>query len=342
MESSETSKRLVGALLLALLTTLVILFVVLGNRTFSRGYVLYVDFEQIGTLKEGADVRISGKRVGRVMAIRQAIGQDEAPLVARTRVHLWIEKDQGRFILQNSIFYINARGVIGERTVEVGPFSGEPLPSARPGEVFRGVDAPMMDRLIQQSYANLTTTLAVVHELEPDLRDFWRALSELRQHLDQTAPTATLARLQGGLEENLSEGKLLWATLREGTRELSLIKGVARRIEELTGREDVRRTVDRAGVTLQPFDELLQLVGPEQRHHLGQAWDKIILAARLGETAFSDVRSLLALVEQGRGTLGRFLSDPDIVDEIKETHRILKESPWRALGKPPQNKAPRR
>ena len=55
--------------------------------------------------------------------------------------------------------------------------------------------------------------------------------------------------------------------------------------------------------------------------------------SELGQRASTDVKALIWLYENGRGTLGGFNRDIQIFDELKEMHRILKRESWRVIIK---------
>jgi hypothetical protein len=55
--------------------------------------------------------------------------------------------------------------------------------------------------------------------------------------------------------------------------------------------------------------------------------------SELGQRANADIKALIWLYENGRGTLGGFNRDIQIFDELKEMHRILKRESWRVIIK---------
>jgi ABC-type transporter Mla subunit MlaD len=343
MLSSSRTNFIVGTIMLLVLAGLVGGLLLLGNRTFSAGYVISVDFNSLGNLKEGADVRISHLRVGRVLVIRQAVGVTETPLGAQTRVQLWIERDLGRFIYRNSIFYINARGVIGERYLEVGPPTGDPAAPATAGDVFRGTDPPALDRFVQYSYINLTTMLDVMHTLSPLVVQLTRARERLQTFFEQTIPPGQLAHLQQGIPETLQEAQALYSDLLTGTDDLRLWRRVSTDLDSLfqTDQSQSQPLGQHIAQISQQVEELQSLLSPADRRRLTRAMNQFQQAARDGVSLATVVRVMVERVQQGHGTLGRLLTDPTLIDEIKEAHRLLKESPWRALAQPPQDHAPR-
>jgi ABC-type transporter Mla subunit MlaD len=341
VESSPRERLIVGAIILLLIGTAVVLLVAMGGRSLAAGYVVLVDFDRVDSLKEGAEVRISGRRVGRLLAIRNGVVPGEPPLEARVRAQLWIESAYGRDVRRSSVVYINARGVIGERYLEVGPGDGEPGPAAEPGHVFRGVDAPLMDRLIHESYSNLRAMSALTRELAPELRELLHAADQVRSHLDQIARPGQVDGIVREAHRAYGEGRRLWDDLvaSDGQRTL---RRLSTQLEAIGGRgAELRRAGDSLRRLDARLDELAGLLPPDRRARLERALRALRLAAVQMERLLADARAVAAHVRAGRGTVGRFLSDLEINDDLKDTHRILKESPWRALAKPPRPLAPR-
>jgi len=332
----------VGLAMQLLLVALVLAIVALGNRTWSRGFVIYVDFDRLDNLKEGAEVRISGQAVGRVLAIGSGAVAGEPPRRAALRTRLWIERDLASLVRRSSVFYLSAKGVIGERYLEVGPSAGEPLAPVEGGEVYRGVDPPMLDRLIQKGYANLRATLAIMHELRPEPRELGEAIEKVRGRLSAIAQPERLRRLRDGLEATVAEAQGLIATLRVGTDGGRLPRKILRDLEAVGRRRAAFESTGRKLAALQDKgEELAALLSPAERERVARSLERLQRAAAHASAVAHVAEKLARRVERGRGTVGRFLTDTGLHDEIKEAHRVLKESPWRAIARPPRESAPR-
>jgi len=334
---------LTGLALELLLAGVVVTIIALGNRTLARGFVVYADFDRVDALKEGAHVRLSGMVIGRVLAIRQGVGPGEPRALARNRVNLWLLQAHAHHVRQSSLIYINSNGPIGERYVEIGPSPGEPLPAAPAGHLFRGADAPQMDRLIQNSYDSIHAFLAAARELGPDVTDLILAGDEVRALLAEVAPGDRLPRVQASAKVALEEARGLVATLRAGTDDLKAPLRLLGKLGALGERDGERlRALSARLDTLQEnLAPLLEALGPAEQAQATSALAKLRHAFGDGQEAFALVTALLGRLEKGRGTLGRLMTDPTLNDEVKEVHRILKEGPWRAIAKPPRDHAPR-
>ena len=82
-------------------------------------------------------------------------------------------------------------------------------------------------------------------------------------------------------------------------------------------------------------------ISPAQRRRLDSAMARLGGVATRGQKLAAGLDALAGRVKKGKGSAGRLLFDRELVDEIKQTHRVLKESPWRVLARPPKNRAPR-
>lgn len=329
-----TSRRLQLAVGGVISTSLVVGLVALGNRPLGRGFVAHVDFDYVDALQEGADVRISALRVGRVLSVRHGVNvtAGEPPLAGSVRVDVWLHRDLAHLVRKSSVFYVNSKGVIGERYLEVGPPPGAsaPVPALAQGDVVRGVDFPKLDRMLQFGFENLRAMIGLAAELRPEIHALGRGTARLRERLRQDLPDSRLDALLGNLDATLDDARALQVELeRAGGLALARRAGSA-----------VLRAVDRsrAGlVSLRPV-HLPGEIPVEWGEELGKAVGRLAAALEQARNVGDRARRLLALVRGGKGTVGRILADPELADEIKETHRILKNNPWKALGRPPRRR----
>jgi ABC-type transporter Mla subunit MlaD len=294
----STAALLVGAAMLLLCAVLVATLLLLGGRTLARGDVLHVSFGRIGSLKEGAEVRISGLRIGRVLAVRHVPSAGGAG--GKVLLDLWIERDHARLVRRNSVLYIGARGAIGEMHLEVGFPRGEPGPPAREGDLLEGEDPPQLDRMIQYGYENLGMTLALARELSPELRALGAAIDRFAAHLEGIAPPERLRDL--------------------AARGAARARGGA-----------VRARVEAIAAWMSEIGELVS----SSSERAAAAGERLRGSVRDAAEIVGGLEALRDLVLDGRGSLGRMIADPKLVDEVKEAHRLLKEAPWRVLSRPP-------
>ena len=140
----------VGLLILLALVILGGFIFVLGDFSMAKGFELNVTFSQSGDLATGAAVRIAGIKVGKVqkLTFKPEAAQDEKT-GKRPVIHLTLKIDETAraLVRSDSVFYITARGVLGEKYV--GVTSGSPAQAeAKDGQLFLGQDPPQTDLVV--------------------------------------------------------------------------------------------------------------------------------------------------------------------------------------------------
>ena len=109
----------VGIFVLAGLACLAYLAIHLGKmEVVGSGYKVYVTFDNISGLKNGAAVEIAGVDVGRVESI-QLSPNDRAAVTLRLEPGLKLHED--------AIASIRTKGIIGDKFVKLSPGSSEKL-----------------------------------------------------------------------------------------------------------------------------------------------------------------------------------------------------------------------
>jgi phospholipid/cholesterol/gamma-HCH transport system substrate-binding protein len=100
------------------------IFLLFGEfKFFSRGYNIFVSFNFTNGLEENAPVRLAGVNVGNVDDVQMVYDQKGT---LHVMVRLWIREDIR--LREDSRFYINTLGLLGEKYVEISPGSiAQPL-----------------------------------------------------------------------------------------------------------------------------------------------------------------------------------------------------------------------
>ncbi len=104
-----------------------------------------------GGVEVGSPVRVSGVKVGKVEKIEflPTASQGEEP--ASLRLLISVSQKASPTVREDSKFYVNMAGIIGERYVEISPGSSD-KPQLADGAEVRGVDPPRIDQLLSQGY----------------------------------------------------------------------------------------------------------------------------------------------------------------------------------------------
>lgn len=153
---------------------------------FANENSLYVGYNFAGGIEVGSPVRVMGIKVGKVTEIKfdpsmKAPNGDEVKL----RLKISINKDAWPTVRQDSRFFINLAGVIGEKFLEVTPGSNS-APELTPGAFLRGEDPPRIDQLISQSYGLAGKILDMVEKNEGSVIDTIDKMNALVTNLNKT------------------------------------------------------------------------------------------------------------------------------------------------------------
>lgn len=310
---------------LALAVTLVL---VLQGRHLRPGIRVKVEFEHLGPLAPGTPIRISGKQVGTVDGIRLA-----APRVV---LDCWIERRHAWMVRRNSEVFVNQPSVLGEAYLEVGPPRGEePGPPIADGDTLRGVDPPRIDRLLQKSYENLLAVSDLLRNGLPEARELGAALDELGRTLDALEPEpGAYVRTGRAVAAVLDEVESFSAALSGSGTSAADVAAAAARVEQTlsrAGRElaGIRARLD---VLLERLSSLTARVGPDRLARLELALARARDLAAQAERISGEAAALATQVVQGRGTIGAFLGDTELFDDVKAMMKLMKSQPWRTIG----------
>ncbi|MBX3251886.1 MAG: MCE family protein [Myxococcales bacterium] len=323
----------VGLLVLAALVLLGGFIFILGGYELGKQYELFVDFDNPGNLKPGAPVTVAGIQVGRVGDLEYRGGRlDERtgrrPLV-RARVR--IDENVRDTIHEDALFYIASQSILGESMISISP--GDPeRPALEPGAIVQGIDPPRLDLAFAMAFELLEGLTRTLRDNREELVGALRSAANLIRQLDALLEQndgridRMLANLERATEQTnevlegasgIVNGPRTERTLRNVDRTLA---AVAADIEPLM--RDFRSAAERG-------NEALGAVGPEQRQ---QIQDAIRRTARLTEEAnatLADARAIVGHIRQGRGTIGSFVMDEAIYDDVQEMLRDLKHNPWK-------------
>ncbi len=308
----------------------------------------FVDFGYTGPLQVGAPVRISGVSIGKVAQIRfiresekpthadhPGLGQTLPPLV---RVRLSIDHDVHAGLRGDLKVYVAMQGFIGESYVEVSP--GTDMAALGSEAVVRGVDAPRLHVLMLQAGYALDIITKLLQQFLPD-----ETLSA-----DGIAPADNGARANDlfGAITDLVKGQTpkISALLDEHLALAGDLRVVVKRVREATEngqlnelldngnavavvlRRELPHILDRTQASLDDLQTLTsQLKGPAAQSP--EIVGRINELTKQMQGTLADVQAMVHNVRRGDGTVGGFLNDPQIYDDVKELMRDLRRNPWK-------------
>jgi phospholipid/cholesterol/gamma-HCH transport system substrate-binding protein len=153
---------------------------------FSNSNTLNVMYNYAGGIEEGSPVRVMGIKVGKVKKIEfDPNYKSEKGEEVKLKVIIQIEKKAWSSIRQDSRYYINLAGVIGEKFLEISPGSLD-SPELKVDGVVRGEDPPRIDQLISQSYGLAGRILNMVDKNEVSVTNIVGQLDHLLNNFNKT------------------------------------------------------------------------------------------------------------------------------------------------------------
>jgi phospholipid/cholesterol/gamma-HCH transport system substrate-binding protein len=184
-ERRELQKKqlLVGTLLSGSLLLACLFAYWMGVFSFGPSRDVVVTYNFAGGIERGSPVRLAGIRVGRVSDVRFT-GEPDGQL----ELVLSVDKQAFRSMTDDTRFFINLAGLIGERYVEVVPGKGSPL---KGGARLRGEDPPRVDQLLSQGYGIFGDLRGFFDENKGDLKQMLQSLSELTKNLNTLVANAS-------------------------------------------------------------------------------------------------------------------------------------------------------
>lgn len=153
---------------------------------FSKTQELLLGYNFAGGIEIGSPVRVMGINVGKVTEIKfDPEMKDPKGEEVKLRIKVSIDKEAWPTVREDSKFFINLAGVIGEKFIEVTPGS---VASAMltPGQFLRGEDPPRIDQLISQSYGLAGKILDMVERNEGSVTDTLDKMNNLVTNLNKT------------------------------------------------------------------------------------------------------------------------------------------------------------
>lgn len=162
------------------------------------GFPINLRFNYVGGLQNGSPVRLAGVTVGKIEKVEflrtpEKIEGGEVNLAVKIRVKKRVSEN----IREDSKFFINMSGIIGDRYLEITPGSSKSPPIKR-GEIVRGIDPPRIDQLLSQGYGVFGRLMEFIDDNEKTLisvvDNLTQFLSKLNKQLGKS-DEADLAKL---------------------------------------------------------------------------------------------------------------------------------------------------
>ena len=326
----------VGAfVLVGLAVTGAVIYTIGQERRVFNGKVEFkASFPDVQGLKPGAPVRLSGVDIGTVKAVEHGPN----PKDDRLYVRLEIVKDEAMRIREDSVAKVANKGLLGDKMLEVTP--------GTPGRA----QLPPGSTVLSEDPTDYTNMLSQLGEIA-------RKAEGVMTNLEKTTSTFAEEKTRKDMQESLHSMTIILngvATGKGYAGRLLNDPAEADRISQTIARLD--GTVSKLNTALDGFNVAVDRVnrGPGFAHSIlyqddmgksvasiGNAADEVSTSLRgirdgnglarsmlyggpgqekMGEnlTAMSaDLRTIVANVKAGKGTVGALLVDPSVYEDMK-------------------------
>ncbi len=331
-----------GAATLVSLVAAVGFALLASDRTLGESFRLNIMVHTPGPLRTGAEVRMAGRQIGEIVAIRGTgfihpagpKGADADPPTVELEAR--VLRSWQPYLYKNATYFASTPNVLTEAVLEVGPPARgvEPGPPVKDGDKVLGADPPDIDRFLQTIYLNLSALRTLSRDLGPDWDDFRGAVGHLMDSADGLSDVGQLARIGVQGDRAVASARALAAALGQ-VNAVPRTRALANELSAALAQMDpgLHHLALQLAAVDQHLTGITRTLGPRQRQQLLDAVELYRKALGAGDRMSQDLRWLLSYVERGRGTIGGFRNDVQIFDELKETHRELKHESWRLLFK---------
>lgn len=338
LAQDERLTRRVGAATLVVLALSIVFFVFVydqiewGSRIRVRVY-----FHTTGGLIEGAPLVVGGQSVGHVESI-VLVPRGTQPLLGDedgVEVKVAIEARAARRIRSGGDVFVTSRGALSGKYLEIGPPPADTNRTLREGDELLGRDPPSLDRVLQRTWDNLTTTARFADAVRPEMDALTAEVDRLRATMDQIAPDV---HLRDDIAALVDEGRRTYAAL-GGEQGLDQIGAVLDRGDSTVAQAratiaKLRAGADKLGASLDVLRARVGTRGAEAIDKVQLAIDRVRAAIDKIDPLLAEVEVLQQRFERGEGSLLKLMHDPEFPEDAKELGKILKRQPWKIIARP--------
>jgi phospholipid/cholesterol/gamma-HCH transport system substrate-binding protein len=327
----------VGALILVSLGILGAFILVMGGLSFEKTYRVYVDFDNPGGLAAGAAVRIAGVKVGSVKGLEFRGGKVD-PKTGRhvlVRAEVDLEQRVRDSVHEDADFYVTTIGVLGEQFLAIDP--GDPeRPVLAEGATVKGIDPPRLDLFLAKAYELLDTTVKGIKNNRELIGSIATNTAGLLKGLNVlvTDNRERIDRIVANVEDLTVEAKQLTHDARVNYVDSPKLLRTIDNVDALTAkiRADADPMLKDAREALANLNRVSATVGdPAEQARLKKAIGDIAQLAERANATAGDAQAIVGHIKKGEGSVGAFVMDEEIYDDVQEMVRDLKHNPWKFL-----------
>lgn len=320
--------------LVSLIVFGVVVFLIGDERQlFNEHQDLQAAFKDVKGLTRGSPVRMGGVDIGVV----DRLGYGGDPKDDTIYVHMSIVKREAERIRKDSVAEVSDKGLLGDKMIVISVGS-ESSPRIGKGEMVPTKETRDMEQILR----DLKTTLAGAERVMGNLERTTAALAEESLHTDIKKTINQLSLITeslnhgegyvGRLLNDKSEADRISATIdsfRKSAAELDGLLASSRQVMErvrngpgfahgLIYDEDGTKALAQIGGAAEEVGVALREVreGESLVHEVLYGKDSGELVANLNKTS-ADLQAIVQDMREGKGTLGAFLTDPSVYEDMK-------------------------
>ena len=314
----------VGILVLVSLAILIlVIFAVSGDISlpgFTKTTIVKTEMSSVDGLRKGAEVRLSGKKVGSVKAtnLNKDIPSDSN---AQTNIEIVMEIDgklDGRPAIErirtDSLAVLKSAGVLGDNVIDITPgtISGQPM---------KGDGNDKIKSLAQKSVGDIINAAqTAVTNLNTISEDIKTMTGSLRQGKGTMGRFLNDEAFYVDLDRTVRQAETLITDIRQGEGSVGkLVKDPALYNQASDTIAQLRRISDQVNDQLSAGKGTIgKLFKDEEIYNKANS-----LIGKLDETS-TKLEKMMAKIDRGEGNLGKLVNDEKLYTDVRETVDKLK------------------
>ncbi len=151
-----------------------------------KTHTVHVLYNFAGGINPGSPVRVMGIKVGKVWDIDFVSGMKaQNGEEGKLKITISIDDKAWDSLREDSRFYINIAGVVGEKYIEITPGSTN-IHRLQDNGVYRGIDPPRLETLISQSFNLAGKILDLVEKNEDKIGEMIDTSNHLIANFNRT------------------------------------------------------------------------------------------------------------------------------------------------------------
>lgn len=328
----------IGLLIVIALIVGVSFFLFMNGFSLNDGKYIYVDFTFSGAIQEGAPIKISGVKIGKVKKMEFMFGKvNKYNKNILVRLHAYVYNEYFETIRENSQFFITTAGILGENYlgIEPGDFS---KPSVKENEIFMGIEPPKMDLIIAKTSQLINDITILLSNNSENIGDLVKNASTLTKTVNEVLTEnketikTTLTNTNKLIENTIVLTDSINNSIQDGTNIKNIIGNVSQMTFVINKKLNPLLTnVDMALNTTNSLLNETSLLLSTNKDNIKKALDNTVKLTDTSNVVLTKADSMVTEINDGKGNIGMFLKTSEIYAGVKELVFTLKKSPWKVL-----------